>query len=125
MTKACRANWKYINGYVWRRMRIYSDVGIWTLIEDNKLAENLISNIIDQGWAVVEKPLKSDGFHLRSIKRIIINDKLGYYDRDITLFHELVHIFYGDKVKDEIVVEWIARKIRAHPQILRQAIRKF
>ncbi|MBI2148391.1 hypothetical protein HYU23_01825 [Candidatus Woesearchaeota archaeon] len=122
---SCHASWRVVGGYVWNRMNILKEVGILTLIEDNEKAVSWINSLVDQGWAVVEKPIQSDGFQLTNIKRIYINSELRDYNRDITLLHEIVSTFYGDKIKDEIVVEWIARRIRADPKILRQAIRGF
>ena len=62
------------------------------------------------------------------------------YERDKALCHEIVHAWYGREHKllcfpdvrsgelfdlNNAIVEWLGRKIRSNPSILRQAVSKF
>jgi len=81
---------------------------------------------------------EKDGFlgssHFKK-KKIKIRKNLRAYNRDLVFFHELVHAYCGTHLLDDLsdqtnknnsfLVEWLARKHRACPELLRCGVSAF
>ncbi len=96
--------------------------------------------LINRGITIsFEKSLKGDGLLRSDFKDkfwIIIKEGLKSFERDCTLFHELIHacflstnrfLPFGEKEYFELeaIVEFNARKLRANPELLRYTINSF
>ncbi|MEK6880437.1 MAG: hypothetical protein AABY22_12550 [Nanoarchaeota archaeon] len=110
----------------------------------NQLSKTSIDLMIELGWHIKRPPSflkfsakKSCGScspDIGFLRRIMLHPILEHYDRDKTLFHELSHIHYDSVFKvfaknglhnSEPVIEWLARKHRANPVLLKHAIHLF
>lgn len=65
-------------------------------------------------------------------KRIFYREELRGKERDITICHELAHVFYPANIYKETnrenwecIIEWIGRNWRAKPEVLREIIEGF
>ena len=109
----------------------------------NKIIENpgitceSISNLFRVGWRVGLSECR-EGLCLHSTKKIELNKSLIEYQRDEVLFHELVHAHYPMVLNESLlsrtfseqsirngVVEYVARNLRANPEILKHTIKVF
>jgi hypothetical protein len=113
------------------------------LIEANPVTPHSIDRLITEGWVVEkdEKKLFRRGQCCFDDKRITLyGDTKEYrrkpYSRDVTLMHEVVHahyprlnsqktptgeIFETDEI-GEPLTEWMARQLRAEPDVLRASV---
>ncbi len=107
---------------------------------DENFSEDTINYFIKNGTKVlIKESLKGQGYlRFSSNSRYIIEIKEGLnaFERDCTLFHELVHACFNfsrsfmisgeeEYWKLEAIVELNARKLRAQPPLLRHAIKSF
>lgn len=94
-----------------------------------------ISDIYDQGWRINFSKFLQGACIYRD-KKIVLGNNLRGYKRDETLFHELVHLHYPDRLDEGFfktfganergaVVEYFARPLRANPELLRYVIETF
>ncbi|MBR9676786.1 hypothetical protein GOV04_01480 [Candidatus Woesearchaeota archaeon] len=122
---------------------------VFAMIDNNPLTRASIDDILEDGWKVEFTPLP---FQLAGIdwklKLIKIEKqyqspktRIDCYVRDVTLFHEVIHIHYekhGDMLADATffditqerrvngaIVEWLARKSRANSKLLKKAVKGF
>ena len=142
--------WDRLNEYV---LSLHADQSLahtWKMICDNPLHESSIDMLVLDGWKINLIPQLEDnnvkhGACLLEEKEIEIVEGFGVYDRDKTLFHELIHAWYnyfGDplndinswKVSNDVkdrclkngaIVEWLSRKKRATSSLLRHAVHSF
>ena len=131
--------WEKINSYVLQLRETNSRYPIWRAIEEFPLSKDFIDGIVEEGWRVIYEP---DFFFLGGIthppeKNIILKAELKPYQRDRTLFHELAHLRHPlllsyqtandqkQKCEREVIVEWLGRKARADPGLLRHAVLSF
>jgi len=70
---------------------------------------------------------------------LYLDENSSPYDRDKGLFHELVHVWYGDELNDSLNTRWhgkfadenraiaerLARKLRANSDLLRYTLDSF
>lgn len=135
MEKAHKAGWNELDAYINSLRETQPSRMVWGTIRDKKLSINSIDQLIKDGWEVWELELDATlGLCLDRIKKIFLKRNLEGYKRDKTLFHELVHAWYGDELKDvdgtyakenNAIVEWLARQFRADTGLLRHAILSF
>lgn len=133
-------SWEEINWYVSRLVNGTSPV-IRDKIYQSSISSAFIDGLIHKGWRV---EYEQDHFFAGSISlppetKITLRDNLTPYGRDKTLFHELAHLRHPVLLssrsgplktpfgKDDIetIVEWLGRKVRADPELLRYAIVSF
>jgi len=112
---------------------------IWPGIERNPPSIASIDVLLEHGYVVEERPLN---LLLGTIEypKIVLQTSLDPYERDKTLFHELAHLHHpvllclGDsysyfsereQLQREAITEWLGRKARADPELLRHAIVSF
>jgi hypothetical protein len=130
------APWKEIEAYVAGLQKNYG-ISFWEEIKDKPITTEFIDGIIKNGWKVFYK----EGFVYAGVvtkdNKILLRDTLTPIKRDITLFHELAHIrhpvllssqgieSHRIKCEREIITEWLGRKARADPELLRYAVHSF
>lgn len=141
-------SWEELNTYVSILLRRvpYMDIwgtprfdrDIWRRIILEPFNPDSIDRLTRQGWKVVLDDLESDGYALPRVREILLNRRLGLYQRDLTLFHELMHAWFGDELggknhvmdhklaeESEAIAEWLARQYRADPELLRHTVLSF
>jgi len=98
-----------------------------------------IDQMISEGWRAVisDEMFAKYGVCRFDHKEIRLRPELGGYRRDETLFHEIIHAFYGKETADTKIsglpywqengkiVEWMSRKLRANPVLLKHVITAF
>ena len=100
-----------------------------------KITCETISKIHDQGWRISFSKFLQ-GACIDRNKKILLGDSLRGYERDETLFHELVHLHYLGKLDEgfsktyeadarNAIVEYFARPLRANSNLLRHTIETF
>ena len=110
------------------------------MIRNNPITTSSLEKLKEEKWRVIpiHYPLgsKVQGLCSPIDKMILINSNLWGYDRDKTLFHELVHAHYHPELADvphrtfdyrenNAIVEWLARRYRAMPELLFTAVLGF
>ncbi len=110
---------------------------IWKEVQENPISKSFIDQLLTESWRV--KYLDT-GFISRGIsydQEIYLANDLTPLKRDITLFHELAHLRHPillssrfaanekEKCEREIITEWLGRKARADPELLRHAVLSF
>lgn len=114
---------------------------IWSEINQKPISLDFINKIRTNGHRVEYQsfPEHHFGEYDRRSKLILLNEALQEcpYERDVTLFHELAHarhpfslndnrwLKYEERQQREIVAEWLGRKARANPELLRHTIVSF
>lgn len=111
----------------------------WNVLKSNLLVPESISKLISCGWTF-GYIVSSDppGFANPETKKIKIAGELkNPYLRDKILLHEIVHAIHHPQLSDgwmtpeesarrnNIIVEWVSRKARANPDLLRTAVLGF
>ena len=107
------------------------------IIENPGITCESISNLFREGWRVGLLECR-EGLCVPSTKKITLNKSLIEYQRDEVLFHELVHAHYPVVLDDSLlsgpfsvqsirngVTEYVARILRANPEILKHTIEVF
>lgn len=127
MKISCRANWTELDKHV--KENFQAD------FYKNRYPAPLesIDLLVREGWKVELKKIYSDGYIVCAPKIIFINEFLTGFQRDVTLFHEIIHALYpgrGDNnirpgIYNEEIVEWLARQCRTDSKLLRYAILTF
>src|SRR3989344_4663579 len=109
---------------------------IFHLIEKLPIDEESVNILIEEGWYVRHESFRYGSCH-HKLKRINLNLNLKPYDRDLTLFHEIGHAWYGEELNDGprefhnhgrekcIIIEWLSVKLRANSDILKHAVLSF
>ncbi|MBU0456810.1 MAG: ImmA/IrrE family metallo-endopeptidase [Nanoarchaeota archaeon] len=109
------------------------------MIQDNPITVESIDALAKKGWYVQFKSLCSSLKGGIVENKILLKENLSPYERDKTLFHELVHIHYPTylsckseralslftELQIEAITEWLGRKARADHLLLREAIKSF
>lgn len=104
-------------------------------IKGKPLTTVSIDNLVFNGWRV-ELLGTYEGSTFFTSKWISLGKRLEAFDRDKTLFHELVHAHYGRDATGDVgsseqhkinnaIVDWAARKLRANPKLLKYAVNAF
>ena len=123
-----------------RRMPKNSD--FWAVIDQNPLDTNAVRTLIGYGWIAEYRSLGSKDYGLCIVdSKVLAIDHLlrkNGLERDVTLAHEAIHAYFwesgfelGDGENDKrsqrnyMAVEWLARKARSNPYILRALIEGF
>ena len=130
MTYPGKMGWNELEKYVFETEKYRH------IVEKPKITCGSISELFDQGWRVNMTEMSStSGLCIFSHKRIVLGKNLIEYLRDKVLFHELVHAHYpvvlndllpsGEKLIRSGVVEYVARTLRANPEILKHTIEVF
>ncbi len=132
MTTVARISWLEIDKYYNLLRSQKKDSKIWEFLEKYPISRNDFKELVKRGWKV-SKELEYDFGRLdrKNLKILIRKDLIPGYERDVTLFHEIGHIFYENidnslsESENEIIVEWTARKARTNHILLRNAINCF
>lgn len=126
-----RESWETLNSFV---MSIADEKILEHLgrLEDPGIKPREIENLFSEGYVVEFSELMSDGEVEGKIIRIDEKLRADPYERDKTLFHELAHVLfpYFQHSKQhtdyrEGPIEWIGRRLRADPVLLRLAVYGF
>jgi len=99
---------------------------------DKELTTEAIDELAANGWSIdfITNYVLVGGIS-KEDRKIKIRQNLVPYERDITLFHELAHIFFGDDLNrhsddtEELVAEYFGRKWRSDPTLLRHTLQTF
>ena len=96
------------------------------------LNSNSFEQLKKEGWGIKETALPEsyNGVCHSDTKKIEVRPNLAPYERDKTILHELVHAWYGLRdglfyPQEEAVTEFLARKVRANPLLLKAALGAF
>lgn len=128
----CTATWEELEKYVNLR-RVSNSRSVWLDIDYRPVTPDSVDTLVKRCKLNV-LPLNGQGVCMPDIGLILLSDRLDNYERDIVLFHELVHCHYpalndvkDSPYKDEngVITEWLARKARANFKVLRHAILGF
>jgi hypothetical protein len=137
MTDAYERTYAEIGARVARIRETYPQWEIWGLISSRPITTNSIDSLILEGWAVGFSDNSSCHYQEKNITLLIdLEQYENSYQRDVTLFHEIAHAWYGDALDDRLlrgarchddrtIAEWLARQKRAEPELLRYAILSF
>lgn len=113
---------------------------IWEMITSNPFSRESVDSMVSKGWKIwlidLEGFESMGGGCWTELKCIILKHRLEGFERDVTLFHELLHAHYGDELTDRktegqkgeenfLIIEWIARQSRADPELLKYTINTF
>jgi len=110
----------------------YPERSVWEDIMDPD--QHALDFLVQTNWRV--RP-KADMVFMGMIpyykKRMFYRESLDPPRRDITICHELAHVFYPTKIYQEDfsmnewedVIEWIGRRWRRKPEILRMIFKTF
>jgi hypothetical protein len=112
---------------------------IWRELKNNPLDQKAIIKLARDGWKI--NLVRGDmGKCSNKSKEIEIPGSFNGYVRDATLFHEIVHAWYGKETDDSLfqsmtlmgqgrenyaITDWLARLLRADYKLLRTAINTF
>ena len=136
-------SWKEIEKYVLFLHMCKPEQGVWQGINDYPLSVSFIDELVQKRWKVSYRSSfrKNFGVCCPDSRRIILAGSLkdDPYQRDKTLFHELAHArhpnFLGtnrelflpkkEYAQRESITEWLGRKARADPELLRHAVLSF
>lgn len=126
-----RAKWRELNSYVRELRRTTRQRQIWRDIRNKPITADSIEVLVGRSKLDI-LDIDADAMCLPGIELILLNFRLEDYERDKALFHELAHLHYGNQlndVKDSLyrkangaITEWLARRARANPEILRRAV---
>ncbi|MDP4012249.1 MAG: hypothetical protein Q8R00_01430 [Candidatus Nanoarchaeia archaeon] len=130
----CGYNWEKLDNYVLNHANKVNPL-LFSLISKKPLTNQSIDELIRNGLRLESMKLESYG-HLLGGRVIILRESLKGYERDKTVFHEVLHALYGVKVskdcfgdriakENNALVEWAARRFRAQPNLLRHTIKSF
>ncbi|GEM_PF-2112921 len=134
-------SWSEIEQYV-LGLEKRTDQEIWQVLHQSKISTYFIDRLIGKRWKVRCDYDKSSHFFGgidKDLPIIHLANHLAPHQRDITLFHELAHLRHPillsslvdirvtpfDKNEREIIVEYLGRKARANPELLRYAVLSF
>lgn len=133
------ASWSEIEQYVLEsEKRTAPD--IWRAIHQSKISKYFIDGLIEKKWKVLYNSSTLFVGSIHKTKSIInLANYLKPHQRDITLFHELAHLCHPvllssrtdakmtpfGEYEREIIVEYLGRKARADPELLRHAVLSF
>ncbi len=111
---------------------------IWKEIKHRPLDEESIELLVSDGWTLrVINSTNGEGYCHFIDKQILLANGLYGYERDKVFFHELAHAHFGQEINDGMgsianyrgennaIAEWVGRKVRADPRVLRKAILSF
>ena len=112
---------------------------IWFLLERKPFNQDSISKLVKDGWVVTDSGYPTLSICDEKKKEIQLANEISGGVRDVHLFHELVHAWYGDELNDggyfsfisykanknRVIVDWLAFQLRADPEILRHTILSF
>ena len=112
---------------------------IWRILTKNPIDAFFIDEVIKEGWGV--ELMNIEGYYgmvSYPRKKIIIASRLQREQRDVTLFHELVHVGYpvlddlDDGLADykpadynSVVAEWIPRQCAEDNELVCHACQRF
>ncbi len=127
-------NWKNMDLYVSETREKYPGLPIWEEIREKPITVESIDEKIKGGLVVITRPMYFHG-SVSFSGEILLREGLDPFKRDITLFHELAHLHHPillswDSpnylgIEKETITEWLGRKARADPLLLRKAIYGF
>lgn len=105
---------------------------IWQAIEEPMTTDS-IDSLIGDGWVV--KTEQEDTYSKPWLNEIGLEYGLNGFARDRALFHEIAHALLGEEASDNLlarfrddnntIVEYLARQLRANPEILRHSVLAF
>ncbi len=123
------------------------DVKTWVTIKEKPITAERIKELRKSGLDFfLRERVFEEGYFIPASRNchkpmMIIKRSLTGYDRDVTLMHELIHALYEDgsnilydasiklprevRLVNNAIVDWLARKARANPEILHAAIKIF
>jgi len=95
----------------------------------NPFGEYSIKKLEEKGWKILIEGIQDfEGKVDFGNKIIRVSESLCPYKRDKAISHEILHAFYGKRfndknfglegLKNNIIVEWTGRRIRASPSLL-------
>jgi hypothetical protein len=125
-----KASWVELNAAA---VEIYTHKDISDAIGLNLLTVGAIDKVISEGWRVqAEQGYVLLGGLDIDHKRMMYRESLTGFERDVTIFHELAHLHHDpllrsrksrlDPVDIELLAEWLARRYRSDPALLRQMV---
>lgn len=131
--------WRELDNYV-SALRLKDQNGmIWQEIKDNPISTTFIDGLRKERWKVRYDCIEDLGSCDYENKIILLSSLFRFvfpFERDITLFHELAHTRHPTLLnsvlhspvpdpQQEVIAEWLGRKARAEPELLRHAILSF
>ena len=148
MAATASSSWKELDGYVSKLIQVFPNLQIWKDIERKPITVSSIDHLISDSTNLIEDStitVFTGGIVIEEeTKKMVILLKAGLdsYNRDVTLFHELAHLHhpiylsrrsnefdgfvsYAEETAREAITEWLGRKARADPELLRHAVLSF
>ena len=128
------ATWNELDNYINSIKSIDPHKNILKMAITCPIDNSSIDALIAEGWNFEFSDKWKLGGCNRYLKIIELTPSLTHYSRDKVLFHEIVHAWYGDYLNDRFgfyadennaIVDWLARKSRANPKLLRHTIDSF
>lgn len=136
----CTWSWKELSAYIAsERGNSYPSIlPLLTRIKEKPFTCASLDQLLKEEWGLRLEACANDGYCIHYKKQIILDRNLSLHQRDFTLFHELVHAWYGPDFSENswdnpcqsptqknAVVEYTARQLRADPNLLRKAVLGF
>jgi len=133
---AARLDWAELDAAVAKIRQETLYARDWSKIDDS-FTRGSIDILVQSGWKLFVDFRGPGAFCSPVRKEIGLPKSLGGFERDTALFHELVHAWFGDELNDAArryfmrerqnnrITEWLARKLRAKPELLRHAVTTF
>ncbi len=126
---AATDSWRDLHNYVSTLQKKNSHWKIWDDITSPD--KYCIDFLIENNWSVES----GNPMFLGAVtfdKRIMYREDLKTKERDRTICHELAHVFYprtmyqeSNNADWECIIEWIGRRWRAKPEVLKEIIEGF
>ncbi|MBI4147030.1 hypothetical protein HY494_00065 [Candidatus Woesearchaeota archaeon] len=135
------ASWKEIEHYI-SELQKKTSPAAWRVVNEIPISAYFIDRLIQKKWTVLcdyDKFSSICGSIDKNLPIIHLANHLAPHQRDITLFHELAHLRHPvllssctdarmtpfAKNEREIIVEYLGRKARTDPELLRHAVVSF
>lgn len=138
------SSWEELDNYVSNLQGTSPRWKIWKDIERKQISVSSIDCLLSRDLVLREDNAFSNitgaVIQYKGCVEIWLRRGLSPYKRDVTLFHELAHIIHHPNLSNnryagnispkeandrEAITEWLGRKARADPELLRHAVLSF
>jgi hypothetical protein len=130
--------WKGLDAWVYGYRAVHQERYIWQLMENNPLNSQAVQKLASDGWKVLLTDMEPGSGRCSDKEKIMrISANAVGYQRDESLFHEMVHAHYGKALDDNrftnrfsyeedlAIIEWLARIYRSDYRLLKTSIGVF
>lgn len=134
-------SWESLNAHVLGEISRgdYFVKKIFASVDRKPFQPDSLDQLQREGWKIhLEQLGFGNGMTINQRREIKLEESLSHGDRDLVIFHELMHAWYGQCLDDSVmalsstliavnstVAEWLGRKYRADPLLLRKAVLSF